>query len=142
MISKKRLNTIRRSAKKCSDLSSYKFKIGAVIFRGKRVISMGYNKNKTHPIAAEYFQYGSIHAELDAILNANEEISGCDMFVGRFSIGPLLAKPCPMCVQLMHNNGINRVFWTTSEKPYYSYAFVNDLYQKIDKDLAYKKNKF
>ena len=144
MLPPNRLKNLFAHAKRVSALSKYRFQLGAVIFKGNRLISTGYNKNKTHPTAKKYYQHGSVHAEFDAVLHANESIDGASMLVCRVKKdgSPAMSKPCVMCTQIIFESGIKEVFWTTSELPFWDHACVKDLYKLIDKEKAFKENVF
>lgn len=95
-----------------SKKSSHKFKIGAAIVRGNRILSKAYNINKTHP------KFGSgehkrLHAEGHAIYKAVRQgidVSGATIYVYR-RYGNL-AKPCPCCMGLIHKYGIKEVIYS------------------------------
>ena len=144
MISQRRIKTLIEHGKRVSTLSKYRFKLGAVIFKGKKIIATGFNKNKTHPKAGQYYKHGSVHAEIDAILHATENVSGTSMLVYRSlaSGQPAIAKPCAMCTQVMHEFGIKEVFWTVSGIPFWDHAFVEDLYNLINKEEAFELNNY
>jgi deoxycytidylate deaminase len=92
-----------------------KFKVGAAIFRRNKLVSTGYNKNKTHP--ASTHPYCRIHAELAALINARQDVKGCDMFVARIRKDgeTALAKPCKYCMALLLEYGIRVVSYTTND---------------------------
>lgn len=100
-------------ARKLSDHSDHpQHKLGAVIVKRNRVVSVGFNKNKTHPKSTAH--YSRLHAEMCAILNAKSDVSGCDIYVYRETRdGKLgLSKPCDACQAAIEEAGINRVFYT------------------------------
>lgn len=144
MITPKRIQKLINHAKRISDYSEYKFKLGAVIFKGNRIISTGFNKNKTHPKFNRYFKHATVHAEIDAILHSSENLVGTSMMVCRTTNTdrPAMAKPCAMCVQVMYEFGIKEVFWTTSKFPFWDSDLIENLYDKIDKSEAYKQNSY
>lgn len=144
MIPDKRITQLISHGIRVSEYSDYKFKLGAIIFRGRKITSTGFNKNKTHPKANEYFLHGSIHAEIDAILHAPCEVKGSSMLVCRtYKNGsPALAKPCAMCVQVMYEFGIKDVFWTIKDLPFWDYAKVEDLHRTIDREKAFHNNNY
>jgi deoxycytidylate deaminase len=144
MIPNKRILSLISHGKKISEYSNYKFKLGAIIFKGKKIISTGFNKNKTHPKANEYFKHGSVHAEIDAILHAPYDIQGSSILVCRmYKNGkPALAKPCAMCIQMMYEFGIKEVFWTIPVIPFWDHAKVSYLYDIIDKKKAFQYNNY
>jgi deoxycytidylate deaminase len=86
-------------------------KMGAVIVRGGNVISVGCNKNRTHPMSKNY--YRTIHAELDAMIAAGFVHGTYDgkMYVVRMTKGGAMAtsKPCKDCWVLLKQAGILKV---------------------------------
>ena len=95
-------------------------RVGAVIVRGSRILSSGYN----HIGYSRYFRNRrfpeSIHAEQQAIIQLLKRrrldiLVGSDMFVSRVgSFGESrLARPCQMCQQAIEAVGIRRVYYTT-----------------------------
>jgi len=112
-----RLNKMLKHAIRVSELSEYKFQLGAVIFRKNQIISLGFNKNKTHPLPNRYNKHGTIHAEVDAILHADPDLlSGSSILVCRHlkNGSPAMAKPCKMCERILFDFGIRDVYWTTN----------------------------
>jgi deoxycytidylate deaminase len=87
-------------------------KLGAVIAKGNRVISVGWNKYRTHPKAPHPFKH--LHAEVVALFLCGEEARGADLYVyreGRDGI-PRMSKPCPHCMVVIKQYGIKRIFYT------------------------------
>ncbi|HUY94896.1 MAG TPA: dCMP deaminase family protein [Terracidiphilus sp.] len=84
-------------------------KVGAVITRGKFVVSLGFNG---HPAGVEdsaarlenrETKYKTIiHAELNAILSARQPLEGCTLYVVPF-------MPCSNCGAVIVQAGIKRV---------------------------------
>jgi len=103
-------------AKKLSKKSEYYQKLGAVIVKKGDVIGVGFNKpKKTHPRSNTLFR--TIHAELDAILNAGEElVQGCDIYIYREhrSGVPAISKPCKFCEKLLKEYGIKNIYFTNN----------------------------
>lgn len=89
--------------------------MGAVIAKGNKFISGGWNVSKTHPKSNSYRKH--IHAEFSAILRSKESLEGCDIYVYRekkdWSMG--LAEPCKFCVEMLKSKGIKTVYFTTNE---------------------------
>jgi deoxycytidylate deaminase len=79
---------------------------GAVIVKRNRVISIGYNKYKTSPRSNH--PHSHIHSELDAILKANINLSGCSIYIYRENKHgqPAISRPCPSCQALLKSLGI------------------------------------
>lgn len=94
-------------------------RIGAVIFKGKRIISVGRNyalksSNKLHPSFQKY--PGSVHAEMDAILKAKRPLKGMSILVVRLTVNNTtrLAKPCIWCEEYLRRVGIKKAYYTTN----------------------------
>jgi deoxycytidylate deaminase len=103
--------------------------MGCVIFRGNKVISVGFNKMKSHPEFATEDRFYSLHAEMDAIIKAKQDLSGCIMYVYREykDGGVALAKPCILCMPSIIESGIKKVFFTDpSSKKDYSIIKLTD----------------
>jgi deoxycytidylate deaminase len=107
----------------------------ALVVSKNRVLSVGYNQPKTHPISSET-QMQQLHAEMDAIVRcpytpvsnpAREKppLSGAEVIVARVrpSGKPGLAKPCEVCERLLARLGIRRVFYTINSN--YDYVIVD-----------------
>lgn len=107
-----KLNRLADVARAAARLSPDWPQLGAVLVRGSRVISVGYNqRHKTHPKAATWTQ--SIHAEHSALLGVDAQ--GADLLVYRAlrNGATALAKPCPDCWRLLRRAGVRRVYYTT-----------------------------
>jgi len=85
--------------------------VGAVIVdnKSRRVISAGYNGFPRHinddllPMTRpEKYQY-TVHAELNAILHARQDLSGCSLYVSVF--------PCSDCMKAIIQTGIKLVVY-------------------------------
>ena len=103
---------ILRAAIRSAEKSEFRQRLGAVVFSNKKVISTGFNKPKSHPITKK-FKFGTIHAEIDALLNCREDAEGKDIMVVRLlkrqEFG--ISKPCIMCKNIIESFKINRVFY-------------------------------
>ena len=94
-------------------------RMGAVIVKGGRILSSGYNQTRYSRLSARN-QYESIHAEEAAILrilskpNGLQLLAGATIYVTRIkkdgSTG--LAKPCESCQDLINSVGIKKVIHT------------------------------
>jgi deoxycytidylate deaminase len=92
-------------------------RLSACIVKGKRLISIGVNKRKTHPLQWKFSKHEEaiyLHAEIDAIINAKEDIRGATMYVARvMKNGECgLAKPCEGCQRAIQFFGIKKVYYT------------------------------
>ena len=103
--------------------SEHASKHGAVIFKGKRIYSIGYNQpsrsvKSLSPKAAKWST--SIHAEVSAILNAKRNIEKLDLLVIRVNNRNqlLLSKPCGHCLAYLNYCGIRDIYYSTDFYPY------------------------
>ncbi|MCI2068690.1 MAG: dCMP deaminase family protein [Bacilli bacterium] len=104
------------SALRSKDPSS---KVGAAIIRDKRVLSLGYNgmprgcddekmpwgKTDDNPLNTKYPYV--VHAELNAILNANKDITGSTLYVTMF--------PCNECAKAIIQSGIKEIVYLSDK---------------------------
>jgi deoxycytidylate deaminase len=101
-----------RAAIEQSKKSRERFKVGAAIAKGNKVLIAAHNLNKTHP------KFGSgafsmLHAESHAIYKAQRQginIEGATIYVYRENAN--LAKPCPCCMGLIHEYGIKDIVYS------------------------------
>lgn len=98
---------------------------GAIIVKGGRVLSAGYNKNRNHPkiVSPEHIKTKcSFHAEEVAIREAGEgNLRGAIIYVARVNRQGLDrdSKPCSRCSALIKRVGIKRVVFTAEVGEYY-----------------------
>ena len=99
----------------------------AIVFRN-RIVSVGLNSMKSHPLAAKYGknEYAIfLHSEVAAIKNALREVevdhlTKCDLYIVRvkkeqpFARNVIwgLAKPCIGCQRAIAEFGLKRVIYT------------------------------
>lgn len=121
-------------AKKISELSDYKTKrvhIGCVIVLGNRIISTGYNSNKTSPLQKKYnrLEYSEesphkMHAEVKALTPLINHWSYNPIDFNKIKLytyreksnGELgSSRPCPRCMQLIKELGIKQLYYTTDD---------------------------
>ena len=108
-----------RLANKQAVRSTYIYRLGAVITKGQRVLSTGYNRLAYCPL--NKFKI-SKHAEMDAILklmrqhNGLNSLAGSTIYVSRINKNgaTLLARPCQRCMDLIQSVGIKDVIYTTA----------------------------
>lgn len=109
-------------------------KMAAAIVQRNRIISVGINSMKTHPLQAKYGKNKHavfLHAEIAAIKNALREIevddfAKCDIYIARIKKErPFtkkyvwgLAKPCCGCERAIAEFGIKRVIYTCDNGKY------------------------
>jgi len=124
MIKEKYLGSYMKTAKLFAELSSAKRKkVGAIIVKDDRIISIGYNgmpagwDNNCEDEVVDYFsdripiktlktKPEVLHAELNAIgklARSNESGEGATMFV--------TCAPCMDCAKMIYASGIKEVFY-------------------------------
>lgn len=124
-----------RLALEVAGLSNHKFPMGAVITQGSRIISVGTNKYKTHPLQRNHHTNElatSIHAELDAVLRAPyAKRRGSQISIARLLDDGTsgIARPCKFCRELLLDSGIYIVVYSMLEN------------QFIKEDLRYGEKK-
>jgi dCMP deaminase len=93
--------------------SHHTHKIGAVISKKNRIISLGFNQLKTSPNSPHPFK--TLHAEVDALLgNSYQDLKGCVIYVYRETKDglPANSKPCPTCEFALKRAGIKKVYYS------------------------------
>lgn len=90
-------------------------KVGAVIVKGSRILSTGFNQLRPSGV----LRTRTLHAEAAAILKLLKEgklstLAGSEIYVTRFTRGGAvsLARPCNHCWDLCRSVGITRVHYT------------------------------
>lgn len=108
-------NIIKRAIQE-SQKSTFSPKIGAVVFKGKRIYGSGHNDVRSSSISNKYKKWEeSLHAEQSALLNLDwSKLKGTSILVYRANKeGKLgMAKPCPMCRKLIEYVGIKNIYYT------------------------------
>ena len=100
-------------AKKISKLSNHShFKLGSVIVRGSKIVSVGTNNIKTHPRSPH--PYFSLHAETAAILLAKQDLTKCEIYVYRETkLGmPVMSRPCEYCLPFIKEAGLKKIHYS------------------------------
>lgn len=112
------VGTIKAAIKAAEDSTYYPFRVGAVIFKGSRILSTGHNGVRSSNIHPRYKNYQeSLHAEQAALLNLDwTRLSRCSILIIRLNMSGNLsmAKPCPMCSKLLSYVGIRKIYFSTS----------------------------
>lgn len=106
--------------KKIRSKSNHRKKMSSVITKHGRVISFGWNIQKSHPKYADGNKYYSVHAEINALIKNTTNPIGATIYVYREVEGiPAMAKPCNNCLAVIIEAGIKRIIYTVSYYPYY-----------------------
>ena len=110
---------VKKAIREAEKSSMPIFRIGAVIFDGKRVISSGHNRKgmcaKIHPKYQN--SRDSVHAEQNAIIKVKNwnKLSGMSIIVVRLNKSGKMSMgyPCEMCINMIHHVGIKEVYYST-----------------------------
>ena len=115
---------LARNASQFSD--SPQHNLGCVLVYKNKVISVGWNSNKTSPVQREYNHLRGFdatrfnsptHAEMSAIIKAKDmsvDWSKVSIFIYREHKDGCtgLAKPCAACAQKIRDMGIKEIYYT------------------------------
>jgi deoxycytidylate deaminase len=98
-------------------------RVGCIIFNKSKIISRGHNyalknRSRLNPIFQKW--KGSIHAEVDAILNAKKNLKGCDLLVVRINRKNefRMSMPCIECQKYIQHVCIRKVFYSVNVYPH------------------------
>jgi deoxycytidylate deaminase len=104
-----------------SDAPRCGLRMGASLYAGSRLLSLGANRWCTHPASDNKYFNRSFHAENVALVRRKhyDIISRLTMYIGRMredgTIG--CSRPCNNCLELMRLAGVRRVwFYDEQEK--------------------------
>lgn len=103
--------------------SEHRYKIGAVIVSGGRVLSKGCNSVAHKSKGKRFAKWDcSICAERHAASKVRDKaaLRGATIYVSRWnSAGPALALPCNHCMGLIEFLGIKKIVFSRVEFPYF-----------------------
>lgn len=116
-------NRIKSTAIKLARTSQHHEKVGAVIVKGRRVLSLGLNGIKTHAAIKTKIDPNSLvdklHAELATILKAKTDVTGTKMYIARICPGKKhgtgMSRPCKLCMSFLKKSGIKEIYYTTGD---------------------------
>lgn len=93
------------------------WRLGAVIVRGGKIISSGYNRYsaKMEKFSRKYNlrHLFSLHAEMDAILNAAGNIDDAIMFIAgiKHNGNEVYCRPCYNCLKIIRHTKIRAIYY-------------------------------
>jgi len=101
-------------ALRLSELSTCKQQHGAVVAKGKRVLSVGVNRNRNNPCNVSNPKVNSaLHAERAALKTlefTDVDFSRVTLYVARSE--NRLSRPCELCWKYIEHLGVGQVIWT------------------------------
>lgn len=96
----------------------FRARIGAVLVKKRKPISIGRNKpKKSHPLIYKHDKFKTLHAELDACLGISRHLTiDSSIYTYRELKDGTLAnsKPCDMCIAILKELGVKKVYYTHS----------------------------
>ena len=117
-------------AKSVAKTSEYpRIKIGCCIVKRNKILAVGVNLLKSHPVQKRFNKYrgidtnrihNNIHAELDAVIKVanKEDLCGSDIYLYREDMFGVkkISKPCPACTRILKLYGIKNIYYTDINK--------------------------
>lgn len=111
------MNRIERGIKAAASAAEFathsRYQVGAAIYVGSKLISIGWNEDKTDPKQHSIFRWR--HAETAALVGTRKtDLNKATMYVARIikSGGLRIAKPCSDCQRILKAAGIRKVVYT------------------------------
>lgn len=133
----KRFFKLAKNASEFSDYTKKNIHIGSVMVYKNRVISVGYNTDKTNPIQYMYNTYRQkvddpnrnyiadkhlpcVHAEMKCLIDTRDldvDWNKASLFVYRESPNGKLrnCKPCKACMKALKDRGIKHIYYTNED---------------------------
>ena len=113
-------------------------RVGAVHYKGNKLISSSVNQKKVHPLMQYYNQevpfnrIPHLHAEIAALLRGRWEIGreglvGCSMYIARKLNNDDEwgnARPCPACIKALYDMGIDKIVYTLENEYGYGVEYL------------------
>ena len=114
----KRDRSFLNLAIKIASSSTMRHQHGCVVVRSGRVLSIGINTSRNHPVQTETHRIKidcGLHAEVAAIKKCKNP-SGATLYVARVNKSgePRLSRPCQNCQEYIELSGIKHVIFTNS----------------------------
>jgi deoxycytidylate deaminase len=109
---------LKHTIEEANKSTYYPYKIGATIYKGKRIYSSGHNAIRSNRIHSKYKNFAqAYHAEQAAFINYKgnwNNLSGANILIIRINqSGNInLAKPCQMCYHLIQFVGIKWIYYS------------------------------
>lgn len=117
MVSTALLDVARKTAQNSEGVGpNFNYKVGAILFKKKRLLKAKSNSYKTHPSLRHFTPFPHLHAESACIFsNGLDNCSGLNLLVVRVrqpNNQLTMAKPCKVCTALISDVGINKVWYS------------------------------
>jgi len=110
------INSILKTAIKQAERSNFKHRHGCVVFKGSKIISIGFNEIRhCWKLDKKYKRWvNSLHAEQKAIIFSNCNLKRSSLLVVRINKNGKLvnSKPCNLCLGIINDVGISNVYFS------------------------------
>lgn len=111
---KRHENLIKRAVR-TAEHSTYRWKHGAVVAKGNKVLGFAPNKFRNAPLVDEHNV--SDHAEratLRELLKSRDDLRGCTIYIARINKQghTMISRPCPDCMKAIIAAGIKEIVYT------------------------------
>ena len=124
MINTKDIKFLKMSIKICKNVSiDFRSRHAAILTINNKIISIGINKSKTHPLQKKYSRHPSltaIHAEIDCLSRVDKDsLDGhrTTLYIAMINPdgSPHLSCPCSGCSKAINDYNIDRIIYTTND---------------------------
>ncbi len=111
---KRHENLIRRAVR-VAENSTYRWKHGAVVAKGNKVLGFAPNKLRNAPLVDQHNV--SDHAEratLRELLKVRDDLRGCTIYIARINKtgDTMMSRPCTDCMKAIVAAGIKEIVYT------------------------------
>jgi hypothetical protein len=89
-----------------------------VLYRRGKIISVGHNQKKTHPLVFRFYDYPYLHAEASCIIKAHgvdlhNAVLACVRINCRGDV--VYSRPCSGCIAMMRHYGIHTMVYSSKD---------------------------
>lgn len=112
-----KIGILRRVLQEAENSEHHIYRLGAVIFKGSRILGSGHNSFRSSNIPEKYKKYPhTLHAEQAAIYSVNDwnTLKGASIVVIRLNKSGNLSKgyPCKYCLNTIRFVGIKNLYYS------------------------------
>ena len=118
--SKLTIGILSRAIESARKSSMYPYRIGCVCFKGKKILSDGFNQKRTSKCIPDKYKkfIETLHAEQHAIMKIRDKtlLNGASILVVRVSRSGRLsmARPCDNCLRSIKHFGFKDIWFSNS----------------------------
>lgn len=119
----KRHEKLIRKAVKVAQQSTYRWKHGAVVAKGNKVLGCAPNKKRNFSAFNYPGDHYTDHAEratLRELLKVRDDLRGCTIYIARINKDEktMMSRPCVWCMWAIHAAGIKEIVYTNEMGSY------------------------